>query len=111
MTALVGFVASVCQPSIFAHGSDWRRAGPRTARLLSLATAGADELALAMAVPVTGQRSGIACSDAPGIAIVAPAFVASSSQRRGQLLLDELLNVLPGSVSARLSQAERLLWR
>ena len=56
------------------------------------------KLALAMAVPVTGKRSGIARIDRRGIAIVAPAFVASSSQRRGQLLLDQLLNEIPDPI-------------
>jgi hypothetical protein len=60
---------------------------------------GADELALAMAVPVTGKRHGIARFGAPGIAIMAPAFVASSSQRRGQFLLDQLLNEIPDPIA------------
>jgi hypothetical protein len=59
---------------------------------------GIGEPAFAMAVPMTGKRGDIGWLDARDIAIVAPAFVASSDQRRGQLLLDQLLNEIPDPI-------------
>ena len=59
-----------------------------------------------MTVPVTGERRDIGRLDSRravrrarfAIAAPMPAFVPSSSQRRGQLLLDQLFNEAPDPI-------------